>query len=178
LKGQEFWVEKLLANGIPDRTFGANGLSSVRVQLNSAMVNDMMVQPDGKIVLAGYRSTPNQLILARLGLDGRIDPSFGNGGLTRVIQTAQSMQAKAVGLAPDGSVVAAGFIGNQLLVARYTSAGRLDSSFGTNGIQTSTIGAGRSVANALGIRADGKMVVAGYTNNGSNNDVVLAQYNP
>jgi uncharacterized delta-60 repeat protein len=172
---QAFEVQKLFANGVSDRFFGRNGLSLIQVQARPAMVNDMVVQPDGKIVLAGNRSTPSQLILTRVGLDGRIDPSFGTLGLTQVIR-AES--ANVLGLAPDGSLVAAGFFRNQLLLARYTSAGRLDSSFGTNGIQTSTIGTGKSAANALGIRADGKIVVAGYANNGSNDDVVLAQYNP
>jgi uncharacterized delta-60 repeat protein len=175
---QTFAVQKLSSNGVSDRIFGRNGVSLIQVQARPAMVNDMLVQPDGKIVLAGYRSTPSQFILTRLGLDGRLDTSFGNGGLTQVIQTAQSTQAKAVGLAPDGSLVAAGFLGNQFLLARYTSAGRLDSSFGTNGIQASTIGTGKSVANAMGIRADGKILVAGFANNGSNDDVVLAQHNP
>jgi uncharacterized delta-60 repeat protein len=175
---QALAVQKLLANGVSDRVFGNNGLSLIQVQARPAMVNDMVVQPDGKIVLAGYRSTPSQLILARLGSDGRIDPSFGTLGLAEVIR-AES--ANAVGLAPDGSLLAAGFYRNQLLLARYTSAGRLDSSFGTNGIQASTIGTGRSIANAMGIRADGKIVITGVT--GSNNqlnddDVLLSQYNP
>jgi len=39
------------------------------------------------------------------------------------------------------------------------------------------LGSGTDVANSVAIQPDGKIVVAGYSNNGSNNDFALVRYN-
>jgi beta-propeller uncharacterized protein DUF5122 len=50
-------------------------------------------------------------------------------------------------------------------LSRYSSAGKLDTTFGTNGRVITTIGSGRlSWLNALAIQSDGKIVVAGTSN--------------
>ena len=54
--------------------------------------------------------------------------------------------------------------------------GSLDTSFGTDGKVTTTIGASNNIARYVAIQSDGKIVAAGYTNNGSNNDFALVRY--
>jgi uncharacterized delta-60 repeat protein len=62
---------------------------------------------------------------------------------------------------------------------RYNSNGTLDTDFGIGGKVTTPVGSGHDVAYALGIQSsDGKIVVAGTSNNGKNNDFVLVRYNP
>ena len=62
-------------------------------------------------------------------------------------------------------------------LARYDSSGALDTAFGTNGIVISAIGTGEDVATSLIVGPDGTIVVAGYSNNGSNKDYVLGNNN-
>lgn len=61
---------------------------------------------------------------------------------------------------------------------RYNADGSLDTTFGTGGIVTTTVGSGNASANALGIQTDGKIVAAGDSYNGSNNDFTLVRYWP
>jgi len=61
-------------------------------------------------------------------------------------------------------------------IARLGTDGTLDSTFGTGGVTTTAIGAGDDEANGIGIQSDGKIVVGGYSHNGSNNDFAIARY--
>ena len=56
-------------------------------------------------------------------------------------------------------------------------SGSLDTTFGTGGKVTTSIGSSYDVANALGIQSDGRIVVAGSSYNGSNYDFALVRYN-
>ncbi len=58
-----------------------------------------------------------------------------------------------------------------------SSNGKLDGTFGTNGILSTHVGTGNSIAQAVAIQADGKIVVAGYTFNGTDNDFAVVRYN-
>lgn len=62
----------------------------------------------------------------------------------------------------------------------YGAPGDLDTSFGTGGKVTTPIGDGSSddYGLAVAIGADGKIVVAGHTFNGANDDIAVARYKP
>ena len=76
-------------------------------------------------------------------------------------------------LQPDGAIVAAGRSSGNFALARYTTNGALDSSFGSGGLVTTDLGSAE-VVRAMALQSDGKLVVAG----GSGNDFALARYNP
>jgi hypothetical protein len=64
-------------------------------------------------------------------------------------------------------------------VVRYNTDGTLDTGFGIGGIVTTPIGSSDDYAIALGIQSsDGKIVIAGYSYNGSNYDFALVRYLP
>jgi uncharacterized delta-60 repeat protein len=52
----------------------------------------------------------------------------------------------------------------------------LDLTFGTGGIVTTPIGSGNDYGRSVAIQTDGKLVVAGYSNNGTNSDFALVRY--
>ena len=83
---------------------------------------------------------------------------------------------------PDGKLVAAGTgdNGSQFVfaLARYNPNGSLDTSFNGTGNVTTAIGSVQDDAIALARQPDGKLVAAGYSDNGSNDDFALARYNP
>jgi hypothetical protein len=59
---------------------------------------------------------------------------------------------------------------------RYNTNGSPDTSFDTDGKVTTSIGAGNDVAYSIALQSDGKIVVAGYSNNGSNDDFAVVRY--
>ena len=196
--GYDFCVARLNANGTLDTSFDGpsgtgNGKFFVPVGTGASRATAAAQQTDGKLVLAGYCAGAgnDDFCVARLNANGTLDVSFvgpagnGNGKFLLPIGTLQD-QANAIALQPDGKIVLAGtcFNGsnNDFCVARLNPDGALDASFvgpsGTgNGAFLLPIGATSDQAMAVAIQSDGKIVLAGYCSNGSNNDFCVARLN-
>src|SRR5262249_33831932 len=134
--------------------------------------NALVVQPDGKIVVAGgsaYASgendtTSDYFALVRYRANGSLDPRFGKRGIVTTPFGTGDGRAFAVVLQRDGKLVAAGESdpGGVALV-RYNPDGSLDRSFGSGGkVQTIIGDYSYSDARALVLQPDGKLVAAGY----------------
>ncbi len=144
--------------------------------------------PDGKIVAAGYTGPPDGLgdfALARYNPNGSLDPTFsGDGLVTTTFTTVSSDQVTAVAIASNGTIVAAGITGPEnvngpwnFAIARYTSNGSLDPSFGFGGKIATDFG-GDDYALDMAIGGDGKIVLAGSTRiSPGDRDFALARYN-
>jgi len=112
---------------------------------------------------------------------GTLDTTFGKKGIV----TTDSSEAKTVftssAVQKDGKIVVAGYIFNgtnyDFAVLRYNTDGSLDKTFSSDGIQVTDIGFLDNRANAVAIQTDGKIVLAGYASNGTNNDFAVARYN-
>ena len=137
----DFGVLRLLGTGLPDPTFGSGQL--VVVDVASDTTTDVAVGGDGRIVVAGMTMVAgegwNRTTLIRLLADGSRDTGFGNNGVVTSGETAryQGLVRELV-ITPDGRpVIAADVDGaeNQVhaVVARFTVAGALDTTFGTDG---------------------------------------------
>jgi uncharacterized delta-60 repeat protein len=131
----------------------------------------VVIQTDGKIVIAGGTDLQADFKLMRFNADGSVDSTFGSGGQAAVSFSAglRSEYARAVKIQPDGKIIAAG-ISNQggsvdnYAVARLDTNGILDSSFGTGGkVLTSFTGFSDSAFSVM-IQSDGKIVTAGTAN--------------
>src|SRR5581483_7111003 len=89
--------------------------------------------------------------------------------------------AQAVALQPDGKIVAAGNsisgFTDRFALGRDNPNGSLDTSFDGDGKLTTAIGGSDDVAFAVALQPDGKIVAAGQSFNGSNDDFALARYN-
>jgi len=147
-------VLRLQPDGVPDAGFGSNGV--VKTSLGIATVGrDVALQPDGKIVAAGYSDA---MTLIRYENDGSLDPGFGSGGIAKG-NAPRFSSAESVVLQGDGRIVAAGGAGSDLAVARFLSDGRPDPSFGSGGAMTAHAG-GLGSASDVALQADGRIVVA------------------
>ena len=103
---------------------------------------------------------------------GGLDPAFGAGGR---VAGGLIGGAVAMGLQSDGKIV---LLATRTLT-RYTSDGRLDTSFGTAGEVSVTFGSGvLSTAQGLAIQPDDKIVVVGFMRIGSNEDFAVARFEP
>ena len=117
----------------------------------------------------------------RYNSDGSLDTSFGSGGVVTTAVGGSNDYVYALVQQADGKLVAAGYSDNgsnyDFALVRYNSDGSLDTSFGSGGVVTTGVGAAYDYAYALVQQADGKLVAAGRSNNGSNNDFALVRYN-
>ena len=112
---------------------------------------------------------------------GTLDPAFSSDGIQTTLVGAGEDVAYDVAVQPDGKIVAAGESNNgtnaDFAIVRYNADGSLDTSFDTDGKTTTAIGTGTDIANAVAIQPDGKIIAAGYSSNGTNNDFALVRYN-
>jgi uncharacterized delta-60 repeat protein len=104
-----------------------------------------------------------------------LDPSFGRDGKVITNFGTSTATARAVALLPDGKIVVAGTANGNFALARYHRNGTLDKSFGRDGKVTTDLG-GEEGATAVALQPDGKIVVAGVSNDSGNNDFALARY--
>lgn len=166
-----FTVARLRRDGDLDPSFGRSGVARIPDSLIGGIshAQDVAIQPDGRIVVAGYASGPGgvtadaYLVLARFLRDGRLDPSFSDDGFLYTKLGFDETYVAAYGLAlqDDGKLVVSGEIGNGWFLARFLADGTLDPSFGNEaGLQRhEPIGAGQ--ANDVAIQPDGRIVAAG-----------------
>jgi len=82
----------------------------------------------------------------------------------------------AMAIQPDGKIVVAGASNSAFALVRYNTDGSLDSTFGSGGKVLTPIGGGNEGATAVAIQPDGKIVAAGYSNNGTNVVFALVRY--
>ena len=71
------------APGDLDFTFGTGGIVTTAIGTAEDKVNSLAIQPDGKLVAAGYsyNGVQNKFALVRYNTDGSLDSSFGSGGI-------------------------------------------------------------------------------------------------
>jgi uncharacterized delta-60 repeat protein len=180
-----------------DTSFANTGkIADLAIGVGASSVQATLVQPDGKIVLAGYcgNGTYADFCVVRLNANGSIDGSFAAtsaAGAGKLILSVNGTPAfvRAAALQADGKIVLAGFCdrsssgGNvDFCVARITSDGVFDPDFGLSnstrgGTQILPIGTGSDLAYALAIQADGKIVIAGTCGSGNNEVLCMARLN-
>jgi uncharacterized delta-60 repeat protein len=120
---------------------------------------------------------------AKAQLTGGLDPSFGTAGKVITSITTGQDKAYAAAIQANQKIVVAGtssssVSGKDYTVLRYNTDGSLDGTFGTSGTVTTDVQVGSDdVAYCLAIQADGKIILAGYSDNGTNKDAALVRYN-
>jgi uncharacterized delta-60 repeat protein len=111
---------------------------------------------------------------------GSLDTRFGEGGKVTFETTNLYTKGNAIALQSDGGIVVAGSTNNNgadgdILVLRYTSDGRIDRTFGKNGVVTTSLSSLGEWANSIAIQSDGKIIVGGTAQGGFG--VILVRYN-
>jgi len=145
----------------------------------------LAIQPDGKIVVAGYVSFgfPNNkdIAVARYNANGTLDNSFSGGVVTTEIVTSFET-AHSVVIQADGKIVVAGVAYNNntlnITLVRFNNNGTLDNSFGTGGKVISVVIPYSYMSLGLSIQPDGKILVGGSSTGGCINDCLGSPYCP
>jgi uncharacterized delta-60 repeat protein len=181
LNTSDIRISRHLPNGSLDRTFDGDGIAQISFdEFNTETIRRILVQPDGRILLAG--DSASQMLLARLNTNGSLDPTFGsNGRLITTLGGNRYSSARAIALQSDGRIVVAGVTGDTGTVvrsglARFASDGSADPTFGIGGRVTTVISSTGSGFNDVQIQADGKLVAGGWAGMPDNRGFALARY--
>ena len=160
-----------------DPGFGSGG----RLTLDeSDGVRALALQPDGKILVGGEVPTGgmpgHEGVVYRLSPSGSLDPTFASTGAARL---TLDPGVAALGLQPDGKILAAGQSQGDAVVYRLTAQGLPDRTFDEDGVVTIDSGGGEDL-HALALQPDGKVLVAGetYPGGAAGRDPVVYRLNP
>src|SRR6516165_8745779 len=162
---EQFEERSVPSAGFLDTTFGNAGVATAHFNgFASSTAVGAVIQPDGKIVVAGSAISQSELVgnsfaLARFNADGTLDKTFGTGGeVTTVLG-----QAAGVLLQADGKIVVGGTSNaNTFAVARYKADGSLDNSFGSGGTVTTSVDPKGNTVTTVLLQPDGKIVLVGF----------------
>ena len=167
-----FALARYLTDGTLDSTFSNDGLQVVPLTSSDNIINSIVLQSDGKIVVAGYADQGqgvNDFAIARFLPDGRIDSSFNSIGyaLTQLPGAGGYDQAWSALIQPDGKIVVAGTSaqyhqGITAAVVRYLTDGTLDSTFSLDGKVWYGLGSGNLIMHSALLQPNGKILLAGY----------------
>jgi uncharacterized delta-60 repeat protein len=185
-------VARFTPAGTLDAGFGTAGVASVNVAKGGKAVElarGVVVQSSGKVVVAGPvehdpaasgdAAKDTDIAVARFDSSGKLDPSFGTGGVVRLDLSTGVAEGTAfrgdtswglVKLSGDRLLVVGNQIGtgpgrtdHDFAVVRLTADGVPDTGFGTGGTAIVGVGPGVSEVPKTAIElTDGKVVVAGY----------------
>ncbi len=171
--------------GAQDEGFAERGI--YRLDVGAASVDfgqNIAIQSDNKALVVAFSNAGgrgNDVFLLRYTESGLLDETFGSHGIVKMnIQTDDL--ASDIKIQADGKIVIAGtaFVDRSydIFVARYLTTGQLDMSFGMNGIRTTDVNDMNlnDGAASLALQADGKIIVAGGTHTGVNNDLLVLRY--
>ncbi|HSD03595.1 MAG TPA: Calx-beta domain-containing protein, partial [Gaiellales bacterium] len=178
----DFGMVRYKPDGSPNSAFGTSGIVTTDIRGQGDQANAVAVQPDGKILVAGFATSASGIdsdfALVRYNADGTLDQSFGTGGIVTTDLGTRSDDARALAIQPDGKIVLAGSAGEDIGLARYTPNGSLDPTFASSGRTITDLGF-EDVANGVALTSAGGIVVAGYTIGAKlNNDFLLVRYGP
>ncbi len=165
-------------SGVLDTSFGNNGIVSTVINGSYNLAQTSVVQPDGKIIVAGEAGEPSpmKLAVARYNADGSLDSSFGNSG-TLLIQVGPAKSyARNIAVQADGKILIGAYtyddVAADFAIVRLNENGALDNSFGNNGITIVDNGS-HEIVDAMTILNDGKILLAGN----NYNDFLSARFN-
>lgn len=181
----DFCAARLHSNGSLDVSFSGGVVTTQMTAGGYDVATAAALQPDGKIILAGYcfNVVGYDFCALRYESTGLLDTTFGTAG--KVITPLAAVNAYDIGttiaLQPDGKILVAGYCvsgsNNDFCAARYNANGQTDASFGNAGVVITPVTANRDDnASAMLVQPDGKIVIAGSCSNGSNTDFCVIRY--
>ncbi|MEJ7625861.1 MAG: T9SS type A sorting domain-containing protein [Ferruginibacter sp.] len=166
---RNFTVARYDVNGVLDPAFGTGGIVLTDIGTGTSdEATSVVIQTDGKIVVAGYGGVG--IALARYNTNGTLDATFdGDGKLSRSSLNSYSLgNITNIGLTSTGQIIVAcgAFSGGQDYAAliRFNSDGSIDNTFGGSGLALYGSSNNTDASYGMAIQSDGKIVLCGTYN--------------
>lgn len=178
----DFCLVRYLPNGTLDTSW--NGTGSVMTAVGSLddVGNAMVLQPDGKVLVAGacWNGTNNDICSARFLPNGALDTTWSGSGTLITPVGSSNSHAYGVILQPDGKVLLGGRcavgVNFQFCAVRYLPDGTIDATWNGSGKVITPISGTGDEANAIVLQPDGKVLLGGYCRNGVSEAFCAVRY--
>jgi uncharacterized delta-60 repeat protein len=185
--GFDFAAARFNSNGASDNTFDTDGFVSFPANNTEEFAYAPALQTDGKIVIGAYASSTTRFFLSavRLNSNGSVDNSYDADGIATTISAGNKTggfdEAKSVLVQPDSKIIGVGTYqasaSDGVVVARYTTAGLPDNTFGDAGKFLLLLPFQFELSSAA-LQSDGKiLVLCSYFNLFDSEDLMLIRVN-
>jgi uncharacterized delta-60 repeat protein len=177
--GYLFLTARYLNDGIPDDTFGTNGITTYDGGHGNAGARGAVIQADGKIVVSGanFNGSDLDVVVLRYNSNGTLDSGFGTNGVVTYDGGKGDDNGRRLALQGENKIVVTGNTPNgtdvAVLILRLNMDGSPDRTFGRNGAAILDIGTGKDFGEGPAIQADGMIVIAGGVLGDANDEVLL-----
>ncbi len=173
-------IARFNSDGTIDTGFGGTGFIKLDLSAQFDDFNDVVIQPDGKILVAGssYKYGTDDFLLVRFLSNGSFDEDFGNDGFVYTdFSTSQDIIYSLL-LQADKKIVVSGYSGPgsfYFAAARYFENGLLDPTFSIDGKMT--IGSGSTADKCFGMamQSDSSFILAGNHHSGAIDQHMIAR---
>jgi uncharacterized delta-60 repeat protein len=186
----DFALTRHNVDGSLDTTFDTDGKVVTDFIGRYDTASSIAIQSDGKIIVAGGSVDNSHLdsdfMVMRYNSDGSLDTTFGTDG--KVLTDFESVGSfgsndyvNGIAIQSDKKIVLVGGAGigstsGTFALARYNPDGSLDTTFNTDGKVRTNIGKSVEEGESIAIQSDGKILVAGWGQDGSGQDLMLVRY--
>ena len=173
-QGHDIGIVKITAAGEQDSSFGSNGIVAKDIGNDENTLAGLVLDSNSRVIIAtSVKGTRNQnFALARFDTSGTLDSSFVNRGFNTSNQTPSddtlydSIELTSSGQSGKIAMVGSSNSNNSvtdLIVARYTTNGSLDSTFAVDGYyRRSDNSASAYIGKAVAELSDGRLIVTGW----------------
>ncbi len=172
-------VFRLTAAGDLDTSWGLAGLSYVTATYD-VILPAIALQPDGKVLAAGYYShgSLQDGVVRRFLPNGDLDTTFGGNGQVLITSTGNDWINNVI-VCPDGGILVGGTETTTLVAYRYLADGTLDPAFGVGGKLTGTFNNGGFIGGYTYMAVDEQQRILFYGNTtGTTSHIGLKAYLP
>ncbi len=179
----DFAVIRFNPDGTADKSFGTDGIVATAIGTGHDYGQSVKIQADGKIVVAGYAyiTSGYDFAVVRYNTNGTPDNFFSLDGIVTAKVLSKNDYGRSLAIQADGKIVVAGssFNGSydDFTMVRFNANGTLDNGFGSGGMVKTDMAGKSDNARSVVVQSNGKIVVTGYAQNGSNSDFAVARYN-
>ncbi|MBL7899675.1 MAG: T9SS type A sorting domain-containing protein [Crocinitomicaceae bacterium] len=179
---EDFCIARYNVSGSLDASFGTGGKVMTEVAAYSDECWAMALQPDGKILIGGFSDTSpdEKMAVLRYNPDGTLDSSFDGDGVALLTLMGLAPAAQRIFVKSDGKILIAGSIYNgsndDFFLLQLNDDGTPDISFDGDGVYSCSVGTGDDMPLDIDLQPDGKIVLSGFTDSGSDKEMTIARF--
>lgn len=178
-------VVRLNSDGSFDNSFSGDGILTDVISTDYVdQLYGVAITDSGTVIVSGFTTLPDfsyDAIVLHYNTDGSRNTSFATNGLFTYDNGAMDVSYDLT-LDAQGRLIVAGTSGDfsldnrDVLLMRLLADGTPDAAFGSAGVVLTEILQHADEANAVTMQTDGKIIVAGKANSGTNNDACVVRY--
>ncbi len=181
--GNDAAIARLNVDGSLDNTFSFDGMLTLPIGTSVDNGNNVVIMPDGKIVVVGgaWEGSGFNVAVVRLNPDGSLDNTFSFDGMLTTDINGSSDAAFDVYVDATGKVTIGGYTNDIItkpLLLRYNSDGTLDNSFGSNGEVVVDLGSEAGSFLGIAVIGSGEILAAGKIGSGDQSEFLIARFLP